>query len=127
MKNYLHRTAIEFRVSLHSKRFRSSSLAKAETRAEKIKEGGRKVSFFSPNLVPRVLSYSERILGTRLLPPSPSPYLPLLFVLLLLLFWFLFFFSLAPSFRAITRMVTVPTRAHLELESFVTGRPHKLS
>lgn len=50
-----------------------------------------------------------------------SPYLPLTSLCL-----FVFFFSLAPSFRAITRTVTVARRAHLELESFVTGSPHKL-
>ena len=93
----------------------------AGTRAEKIKEGGGKG---------KVTGEATSFPGSspsRRGPWKPgcfSGYLPLtslcfLFVLLLLLLLLLFFS--ASSFRAITRVVTVATRAHLELESFVTG------
>ena len=55
--------------------------------------------------------------GNLVASPVTFPLPPFVLLLLLLL---LLFFS-ASSFRAITRAVTVATRAHLELESFVTG------
>ena len=57
--------------------------------------------------------------GNLVASPVTFPLPPLVFCLLLLLLLLLFFS--ASSFRAITRAVTVATRAHLELESFVTG------
>ena len=99
-------------------------MREAGTRAEKIKElGGSRKGFL---LLPQPRSQAPLRVGeepgNQVPFPLPSPYLPLF--VCLFVFVFVVFFSLASSFCAITRAVTVATRAHLEVESFVTGYPN---
>ena len=73
VKNYLHRAAIECVASVSA---RVNGRSWNEIRKNKRRGRGRKVSFFSPNLVSRLRSEQERTLGTKLLLPLLFPLPP---------------------------------------------------